>query len=379
MPKKLGLRKGCAVNSGSSANLLAFTALTSPSLGERALKDGDEVITVAAGFPTTIAPILQSGLVPVFVDVELPGYNVDVGLLEQALSPRTGAVILAHTLGNPFDVDAVKAFCDRHGLWLVEDNCDAAGALWRGRKTATFGDLATLSFYPPHHMTTGEGGAVLTSDDTLMRAVESLRDWGRDCWCAPGKDNTCKKRFDWQLGDLPAGYDHKYAYSHVGYNLKMTDMQAAVGVAQLAKLDGFVEARRTNWAFFRRELADLGDVFVLPEPTPGADPSWFGFLLTVREGAPFRRDDVVAQLEARKIQTRMLFAGNVVRQPAFVDLARTAHEDGRPPPFRVAGSLTNADAIMNRAFWVGVYPGLTEEMRGYVAGEIRSFARRRRP
>jgi dTDP-4-amino-4,6-dideoxygalactose transaminase len=753
-----GVTHARLVNSGSSANLVAIAALTSHLLGDRRLEPGDEVITVAAGFPTTVAPVLQLGMVPVFVDVSLPTYNLDVSRLEGARSPRTRAVMVAHTLGNPFDLDAVGAFCKRHGLWLVEDNCDAAGSRYRGKKTGTFGDLATLSFYPPHHMTsldaaervlvvdaagrafwreigpfcdtedverwrcvsfdaegrlkvvpitgsvkhpcaeplirlrleggrtavvtashsiftpsangpvatptsalrigdlvyaprilpragetlksvqftrhargswkpeaaalpvtptlgrllgwyaaegslfgptkqgnynftftlgpkeeavaerlrddvatvfdvksrihprpsgwalkgssrevfeflhetcgtgagrkrvppflfsappdvrneflgayfagdgnhrnqhgehdqweaktisrelaygvhalllqeelsprfredpsvvrhspnqkpsvcqpttavsygtsgngranaksfrgltrrasrrfgdlvllevtgieevqpttayvydlsvrgyenfvagagmvvhnTGEGGAVLCSDDTLQRAVESFRDWGRDCWCAPGVDNTCKRRFEWQLGDLPKGYDHKYVYSHLGFNLKMTDMQAAVGVAQLARLDGFVEARRRNWEWFRKELRDLEDVLVLPEPTPHSEPSWFGFMATVREGAPFGRDALVRHLEARKVQTRMLFAGNVVRQPVMTELARQAKEAGRPLPFRVAGSLEASDAIMNRSFWVGVYPGLTAEMRAHVAAELRAFARR---
>ncbi len=363
------------VNSGSSANLVAVAALTSHLLGDRRLRPGDEVITVAAGFPTTVAPVIQLGMVPVFVDVTIPGYNIDVSRLEQALSPRTRAVMVAHTLGNPFDLDAVTALCRGRGLWLVEDNCDAAGSRYRGKKTGTFGDLSTLSFYPPHHMTTGEGGAVLCSDDALLRAVESFRDWGRDCWCAPGVDNTCKRRFEWQLGDLPKGYDHKYVYSHLGFNLKMTDMQAAVGVAQLARLDGFVEARRRNWEWFRRELADLEDVLVLPEPTAGSEPSWFGFMAIVREGAPFTRDQLVRHLESRKVQTRMLFAGNVVRQPVMTELLRQAREEGRPPPFRVAGGLDASDAIMNRAFWVGVYPGLTEAMRAHVAAELQAFAR----
>jgi CDP-6-deoxy-D-xylo-4-hexulose-3-dehydrase len=372
-----GVSHARAVNSGSSANLVAVAALTSHLLGERRLRPGDEVITVAAGFPTTVTPILQLGLVPVFVDVALPTYNLDVSRLEEARSPRTRAVVVAHTLGNPFDLAAVSAFCKKHGLFLVEDNCDAAGSLYRGRKTGTFGDLATLSFYPPHHMTTGEGGAVLTSDDTLQRAVESFRDWGRDCWCASGVDATCKRRFEWQLGDLPRGYDHKYVYSHLGWNLKMTDLQAAVGVAQLDRLEGFVARRRENWAFYRRAFADLADVLVLPEPTEGADPSWFGFVMTVREGAPFSRADVVGHLEARKIQTRMLFAGNLVRQPAMTDLAQEARRAGRPQPFRVAGDLARTDAVMNRTFWIGVYPGLTPAMREYVAEELRAFVRRR--
>jgi CDP-6-deoxy-D-xylo-4-hexulose-3-dehydrase len=364
------------VNSGSSANLLAVATLASHLLGEGRLRPGDEVVTVAAGFPTTVAPLLQQGLVPVFVDVDIPTYNLDVAMLEEARSPRTRAVMVAHTLGNPFDLGAVKAFCDRHGLWLVEDNCDAAGSLYRGRKTGTFGQIATLSFYPPHHMTMGEGGAVLLADDALERAASSIRDWGRDCWCAPGVDNTCGKRFEWELGELPRGYDHKYVYSHVGYNLKVTDMQAAVGVAQLARLDGFVAARRRNWAFFREALADLEDVLVLPEATAESEPSWFGFMMTVRDGAPFGREALVRHLESRKIQTRMLFAGNLVRQPAITQLVADARAAGRAAPFRVVGDLARTDRIMNRSFWVGVYPGLSEAMRAFVADEIRAFVRR---
>jgi CDP-6-deoxy-D-xylo-4-hexulose-3-dehydrase len=371
-----GVSHARLVNSGSSANLLAVAALTSHLLGDRRLVPGDEVITVAAGFPTTVTPILQLGLVPVFVDVEIPTYGIDVTQLEAARSDRTRAVVVAHTLGNPFDLDAVGAFCRKHGLWLVEDNCDAAGSLYRGRKTGTFGDLATLSFYPPHHMTMGEGGAVLTSDDTLQRAVESLRDWGRDCYCPSGVDNTCKRRFEWQLGDLPRGYDHKYVYSHLGYNLKVTDMQAAVGVAQLARLDGFVAARRSNWAFYREALADLSDVLVLPEATAGAEPSWFGFMMMVREDAPVTRDDLVRRLEAQKIQTRMLFAGNLVRQPAMTQVAKDARAAGKPLPFRVVGELARTDAVMNRAFWIGVYPGLTEPMRAHVVRTLREVVRR---
>ncbi len=363
------------VNSGSSANLLAVATLTSHLLGERRLQPGDEVITVAAGFPTTVAPVVQLGMVPVFVDVTLPGYNLDVSRLEAARSPRTKAVMVAHTLGNPFDLAAVRAFCDRHGYWLVEDNCDAAGSLFQGRKTGSWGDLATLSFYPPHHMTMGEGGAVLASDDTLEKAMTSIRDWGRDCWCPSGVDNTCKRRFEWQLGDLPRGYDHKYVYSHLGYNLKITDLQASIGVAQLDRLDGFVAARRQNWAWYREQLQDLGDVLVLPEPTPGSEPSWFGFMVTVREGAPFTRDDLVKALEGQKIQTRMLFAGNLVRQPAMTELVRSAAAAGRPAPFRVVGDLTNTDAIMNRTLWVGVYPGLTQPMREHVVATFRRACR----
>jgi CDP-6-deoxy-D-xylo-4-hexulose-3-dehydrase len=371
-----GVAHARLVNSGSSANLLTVAALTSHLLGDRRLVPGDEVITVAAGFPTTVAPIVQLGLVPVFVDVEIPTYGIDVTQLEAARTDRTRAVVVAHTLGNPFDLDAVGAFCEKHRLWLVEDNCDAAGSLYRGRKTGTFGHLATLSFYPPHHMTMGEGGAVLTSDDVLQRAVESLRDWGRDCYCPSGVDNTCKRRFEWQLGDLPRGYDHKYVYSHLGYNLKVTDMQAAVGVAQLARLDGFVAARRRNWAFYREALGDLEDVLVLPEATAGSEPSWFGFMVTMREGANATRDELVRRLEAQKIQTRMLFAGNLVRQPAMTQLARDARAAGRPVPFRVVGPLANTDAVMNRAFWIGVYPGLTEGMREHVVRTIREVVRR---
>jgi CDP-6-deoxy-D-xylo-4-hexulose-3-dehydrase len=371
-----GVKHARLVNSGSSANLVAVAALASHLLGDRRLRPGDEVITVAAGFPTTVAPMIQHGLVPVFVDVEVPTGNVDVSRLAAARSARTRAVMMAHTLGNPFDLAAVKAFCDRQGLWLVEDNCDAAGSLFQGRKTGTFGHLATLSFYPPHHMTTGEGGAVLTSDGQLLRAVESLRDWGRDCWCQSGVDNTCGKRFEWQLGELPSGYDHKYVYSHLGYNLKMTDLQAAIGVAQLARLDGFAAARRRNWAFFREALRDLEDVLELPEATPGSDPSWFGFLVAVRPGAPFTRDDLVRKLEDRKIQTRMLFAGNLVRQPALTVLVAQARAAGAPAPFRVAGPLDGTDAVMSRSMWVGVYPGLTEPMRDWVARSFREICRR---
>ncbi|MFM8385816.1 MAG: lipopolysaccharide biosynthesis protein RfbH [Planctomycetia bacterium] len=373
-----GLRRAALVNSGSSANLAAFSALTSPTLGERRIRPGDEVITVAAGFPTTVAPILQHGAVPVFVDVTLPTCNIDTSALEAARSSRTRAVMLAHTLGNPFDLDAVTSFCRKHGLWLVEDNCDASGSLYRGRKTGTFGDLSTLSFYPPHHMTTGEGGAVLTGDPRLAGLVESFRDWGRDCWCPSGKDNTCGKRFAWKLGDLPAGYDHKYTYSHVGYNLKMTDLQAAVGVAQLARLEGFGRARRENWAWFRRELAPLEEHLILPEATPGSDPSWFGFLMTVRDNAPFSRDDLVAGLEAQRVQTRMLFAGNLVRQPALCALAKDAREQGRAAPFRVAGSLATTDTIMSRSFWIGVYPGITPPMREHVADVLTRLVQRPR-
>ncbi len=374
LAKYYGVRHASLVNSGSSANLVAFSALTSPNLGDRRIRPGDEVITVAAGFPTTVFPILQFGAVPVFVDITIPQYNIDVSQLEEALSSRTRAVMVAHTLGNPFDLDAVTAFCKRHELWLVEDNCDANGSLYRGRLTGTFGDLATLSFYPPHHMTMGEGGAVLSHTGMMNRVVNSLRDWGRDCWCDPGKDNTCGKRFGWQQGDLPAGYDHKYTFTHMGYNLKVTDMQAAVGLAQLDKLESFGQARRKNWAFYRNALADLEEFFVLPEATEGSDPSWFGFLLTVRSDAPFTRDDIVRELEEKKIQTRMLFAGNLLRQPSIVNFARDRRLAGAADPYRVAGSLSNTDAAMNRSFWLGVYPGLSRVMRDYVLDSLHRIA-----
>jgi CDP-6-deoxy-D-xylo-4-hexulose-3-dehydrase len=346
-----GMRHALLVNSGSSANLLALTALTSPRLRGRRLRPGDEVITVAAGFPTTVNPIVQNGLVPVFVDVHVPTYNVDVSQLEDARSDRTRAVMIAHTLGNPFDVEAVKAFCDEHGLWLVEDCCDAVGSTVSGRHVGTFGDLATTSFYPAHHITMGEGGCVLTDRPALKKLVESFRDWGRDCWCEPGDADTCGKRFGWQLGDLPAGYDHKYTYSHIGYNLKATDMQAAVGVAQLEKLPRFVEARKRNYAALRAGMADLEHLFVLPEATAGSDPSWFGFPLSVRDDAPFDRNAVIDLLESRKIATRLLFAGNLTRQPAYRDVVHRT-----PVP------LTNSDFVMTNTFWLGVYPGLTQPM-----------------
>jgi CDP-6-deoxy-D-xylo-4-hexulose-3-dehydrase len=355
----MGVTHCSLTNSGSSANLLAVSALTSPRLGERRLQPGDEVITVAAGFPTTVNPIVQNGLVPVFVDITVPTYNVDVAQLEAALSPRSRAIILAHTLGNPFDLDAVMEFARRHGLWVIEDCCDAAGSTYHGRKTGTFGDLATVSFYPAHHITMGEGGAVLTNNGLLRKLVESFRDWGRDCWCDPGRDNTCGKRFDWQLGELPAGYDHKYTFSHIGYNLKVTDMQAAVGVAQLEKLDGFVEARRRNFAALREGLRGLQEFLILPEPTPGSDPSWFGFPIAVRHTAPFTRNQLTRWLEERKIATRLLFAGNLARQPAYRDVR-----------YRVAGPLENTDFTMNQVFWLGVYPGLTPAMIGYMVDTL---------
>lgn len=358
----LGLRYALLCNSGSSANLLAISALTSASLGHDALRPGDEVLTVATGFPTTVNGIVQNGLVPVFVDVTIGTYNADVRALEEAVGSRTRAIILAHTLGNPFDLDAVMALAAKHDLWVIEDDCDSVGSTYKGRFTGTFGDLATVSFYPAHHITMGEGGCVLTNSPKLKTLVESFRDWGRDCWCAPGKENTCGKRFDWQLGDLPAGYDHKYIYSHIGYNLKLTDMQAAVGTAQMRKLPQFIEARRRNWARLRQGLASLEEFFVLPEPTPGSEPSWFGFALTVRESAPFDRQEIVRHLESRKIATRLLFGGNLTLQPAY---KRINH--------RVHGSLANSDAIMDRTFWIGVYPALTEPMIDFMAETIREF------
>ena len=367
----LGLEHCSLVNSGSSANLLAFMALTSPRLGERRILPGDEVITVAAGFPTTVAPIVQYGAVPVFIDVELPSYNVDCSQLEQALSPRTKAVILAHTLGNPFDLRQVREFCDRHDLWLVEDNCDALGSRYRyngrWRYTGTIGHIGTSSFYPPHHITLGEGGAVYTNDSTLKRLVESFRDWGRDCWCPSGRDNTCGNRFGQQFGELPPGYDHKYVYSHFGYNLKATEMQAAIGCAQMGKLAGFIEARKRNWGMLREGLAHLEDLFILPEATADADPSWFGFLLTLRDGAPTSRERIVAHLEGKGIQTRMLFSGNLIKHPCFDEMRK----EGRG--FRVAAELKNTDTIMHRTFWIGVYPGMTQEMLHYMISAIAGF------
>ena len=369
----LGVQHCSLTNSGSSANLLAFMALTSSRLGVRRIEPGDEVITVAAGFPTTVAPIIQYGAVPVFVDVALPTYNVDCSQLENAFSGRTKAVMLAHTLGNPFDLKSVKAFCDRHNLWLIEDNCDALGSRYfhngEWRYTGTIGHMGTSSFYPPHHMTMGEGGAVYTDDTTLKRLVESFRDWGRDCWCPSGRDNTCGNRFTQQFGELPYGYDHKYVYSHFGYNLKVTDMQAAIGCAQLEKLPGFIGARKQNWRLLRDGLADLGDRFILPEPTPDADPSWFGFLLTVREEAGFTRDEIVNHLESKGIQTRMLFAGNLIKHPCFDEMRK----EGKG--YRLVGSLENTDRIMRDTFWVGVYPGMTDQMLEYMVKTIRGFVK----
>lgn len=367
--EKLVVPYSLLVNSGSSANLLAFTTLTSPLLGTRQIKRGDEVITVAAGFPTTVTPIINYGAIPVFVDVTLDEgtYNIDCDLLEQALSPKTKAVMIAHTLGNPFDIARVKNFCDRNNLWLIEDNCDALGAKYNGKCTGTFGDLATSSFYPPHHITTGEGGAVYMSNPLLYKIARSLRDWGRDCSCPSGRDNACGKRFNQQFGTLPFGYDHKYVYSHFGYNLKATDLQAAIGCAQLDKLDGFIVARKSNWQKLYDGLKELEKYFILPHATPNSDPSWFGFLLTVREEANFTRQDIVTHLEKHGIQTRMLFAGNLLRHPCFDQLLR------ENAGFRIAGKLCNTDRIMNNTFWVGVYPGMSEKHLQYIISTIEQF------
>ena len=363
----LGVKYAHLVNSGSSANLIAFTALTAPELGERQIRRGDEVITVACGFPTTVAPILQYGAVPVFVDVTVPQYNIDVSRLEKALSGRTKAVMIAHTLGNPFDLAAVRAFCDRHGLWLVEDNCDALGSRYtidgETRYTGAWGDIGTSSFYPPHHMTMGEGGCVYTNSAQLHRLILSYRDWGRDCVCPSGHDNFCGHRFDGQFGQLPRGYDHKYVYSHLGYNLKVTDMQAAIGCEQLKKFPGFIERRRHNWERLREALKPAEDRLILPEAAPNSRPSWFGFLISVRPGSGLDRNAMTRYLESKNIQTRLLFSGNLLRHPCFDPLRGT-------DAYRVAGGLENTDFVMNHTFWVGVYPGMTDEMIDYMAKVI---------
>ncbi|MGD0279942.1 MAG: lipopolysaccharide biosynthesis protein RfbH [Smithella sp.] len=354
----LKVKHAYLVNSGSSANLLAFMALTSDKLKDKKIKRGDEIITVAACFPTTVTPILQYGAVPVFVDVTIPEYNVDVNLLDKALSKKTKAVMLAHTLGNPFDIEKVKEFCDDNKLWLIEDNCDSLGSKYRygneWKYTGTFGHVGTSSFYPPHHMTMGEGGAVYTNDPEISRIILSLRDWGRDCYCPSGKDNTCRRRFTQKFGDLPAGYDHKYVYSHFGYNLKVTDMQAAIGCAQLEKLPEFIEKRRKNWNLLKEKLSHLSDKYILPEPSKNSDPSWFGFLLTVKAG--ISRSEVVNRLEENGVQTRMLFAGNIIKHPCFNEMRK------EKTGFRIAGNLNNTDKIVEDTFWIGVYPGLTKEM-----------------
>ncbi len=353
--KTVGMRHAFMVNSGSSANLLALSALTSPKLGDRALRPGDEVITVAAGFPTTVTPILQNGLVPVYLDIDLATYVANEAALEEAISPKTRAIMMAHTLGNPFNLDLVTKLADKHNLWVIEDSCDGLGGTYKGRTLGSFGDLSTFSFYPAHHITTGEGGAVLVKKAAHKALVESFRDWGRDCWCPPGCDNTCLKRYEWTLGELPEGYDHKYTYSHLGYNLKSGDVQAAIGLAQLDRLDSFVELRRRNWAHLKAGLQDLGGLLILPEATPDSDPSWFGFALTVREGGPKTRNQIVQELNEANIATRLLFGGNLLRQPAFVGTPR-----------RVMGELTNTDIVMNDTFWIGVWPGLTIPMLDYM-------------
>ena len=368
--KRLAARVGAAhaltVNSGSSANLIAFSALTSPRLKSRQIKPGDEVITCATGFPTTVNPILQAGAIPVFVDVQIPTYNIDVCAIEAAITPRTKAIMVAHALGNPFDVVAVRALCDKYELFLIEDCCDALGATVGGRHVGTFGDIGTLSFYPAHHITMGEGGAVYTNSPSLNKIMESFRDWGRDCYCDPGCDNSCNKRYGWQLGDLPKGYDHKYIYSHLGYNLKITDMQAAVGLAQMDHLEGFIAARRHNFARLQEGLRDLEDIFILPEATPGTEPSWFGFPLTLRDNSPLTRHHILSELNARRIGTRMLFGGNLVRQPYM-----------KERPFRVHGALTNADRVVDSTFWVGVYPGLVDASIDYMIDSFREICTRR--
>ena len=358
----LGVKFLITTNSGSSANLLAFSALTSPKLKDRAIKPGDEVISVAAGFPTTVNPILQFGAIPVFVDVDIATHNIDITKIEPAIGPKTKAIMLAHSLGNPFNLKVILEICKKHNLWLIEDNCDSLGSRYNGQLTGTFGDIGTLSFYPAHHITMGEGGAVFTNNSDLKMIIESFRDWGRDCYCQPGKDNTCGKRFCWKLGDLPEGYDHKYTYAHAGYNLKITDMQAACGLAQMDKLEGFIQARKDNFKYLYERLQSCQDFLILPEATPNSDPSWFGFLMTIKPEANIRRVDLLSYLDQEKIGTRLLFAGNLTRQP---------YMQGRN--YRVSGDLKHTDIVMNDSFWVGVYPGLTEEMLDFTALKIESF------
>ena len=358
----VGTKHAITTNSGSSANLLAVSALTSPELGERALQAGDEVITVAAGFPTTVNPLLLYGLVPVFVDVDIPTYNIRPDLIESAVTEKTKAIVLAHTLGNPFDLREVVRVAKKHNLWIIEDCCDALGSTYDGTLVGTFGHIATVSFYPAHHITMGEGGAVLTNDPQLKRLIESFRDWGRDCYCEPGKDNTCGKRFAWQLGDLPFGYDHKYTYSHLGFNLKITDMQAACALAQMDRLPEFVETRKRNFRYLHERLQGLQDFLVLPRPTPGSDPSWFGFPVTLRKEAAANRVDLLGYLDQNKIGTRLLFAGNLIRQPYF-----------RGRTYRVAGELTGTDTVMSDTFWLGIYPGITHQMIDYATAKLETF------
>jgi CDP-4-dehydro-6-deoxyglucose reductase, E1 len=353
--KIVGMRHAFMVNSGSSANLLALSALTSPKLGERALRPGDEVITVAAGFPTTVTPILQNGLIPVYVDIDLSTYVANEAALEAAISPKTRAIMMAHTLGNPFNLDLVTRLAEKHNLWVIEDSCDGLGGTYKGKTLGSFGDMSTFSFYPAHHITTGEGGAVLVKKAAHKTIVESFRDWGRDCWCPPGCDNTCLKRYEWTLGELPEGYDHKYTYSHLGYNLKSGDIQAAIGLAQLDRLDSFIDLRRKNWAHLKSSLNGLEEYLILPEASPDSDPSWFGFALTVKSNGPKSRNQIVQELNESKIATRLLFGGNLLRQPAFMGTPR-----------RVVGELTNTDIVMTDTFWVGVWPGLTIPMLDYI-------------
>lgn len=362
LAKFIGVRHLITVNSGSSANLVAFSTLTSPKLGERAIKPGDEVIGVAAGFPTTVNPIIQFGAVPVFVDVELGTYNIDASKIEAAISSKTKAIMLAHTLGNPYNLDVITALCKKYNLWLVEDCCDALGSTYNGKLVGTFGDIGTLSFYPAHHITMGEGGAVFTNSLELKMIAESFRDWGRDCYCPPGKDNTCNRRFCWKLGNLPEGYDHKYTYSHLGYNLKITDMQAACGLAQLKKAPAFVQKRKENFAYLREQLADCEEYLILPQATPNSDPSWFGFPITLKNDAPVSRVDLLQYLDQNKVGTRLLFAGNLTRQPYMI---------GRN--YRISGELTNTDIVMNNTFWIGVQPALNQEMLAFSANKIREF------
>lgn len=364
LARYVGVRGAVFVNSGSSANLVALSALTSPKLGKRRLVEGDEVLTVAMGFPTTVNPIIQNRLKPVLVDVELGTYDANPDLLARAIGPRTRAIMMAHTLGNPFDLDAVKALCKEHGLWLVEDSCDALGSTYDGKKTGSFGDTATASFYPAHHITTGEGGAVFVRSPLIKKQVESFRDWGRDCYCQTGCDNTCLKRFEWELGDLPKGYDHKYIYGHIGYNLKGTDIQAALGVSQLTRIDEFANRRRENFRYLYAALEEVPGL-ILPKATPKSDPSWFGFPITLDPKSSVDREDLLRFLEARKVGTRLMFAGNIIRQPAYKDV-----------DFRIASSLDVADIVMRRTFWVGTYPGLTPPMLDHIASCIREFVRK---